>query len=296
LLSAVTARGSRKRRVVVLSGDLHYGFTYGYQYWPIHPISDPSTAGMAVMALNVCSGFKRQGGDELKSTRTLHRTGFVSTDSFYSLSRSPVLDTRINTRLLWNLAPNEVGSGTISVGSANSNQKALTAPTSRKVAFMQNVNRVADGVGAIDATGNPDPTKLTFSRKPDTVATSTFIRSKNDGRTVPTPTPVNDKPASLGDRAALFLGSVIKFSKTDYFDTLTPGSEIVGVNNLAIVRFERRTNASTGASELFTIQDLYWRPGDPGPQYKAQKDGTLATAQALTKLEVRLEFDPRPPF
>jgi hypothetical protein len=291
LLSSLTARGSRNRRIVVLSGDVHYAFSYGYQYWPNHPISDPSTAGSAVMALNVCSALKKQGADELTSTRTLHRTGFTSTDAFFS--RGP-LDLRTNTRLLWNLSPSEVGSGSIPVGSASNNQKALTAPTSRKVAVMQNLNRVASEVGALGANG-PDPSLLSFSRKPDTVAVSTFKRSTNDGRTVPPPTPVNDRPAGFGDRAAAFLGLMF-VNKTDYFDTLTPGSEIVGVNNLAIVRFERRTNSSTGASELFTIQDLYWRPGDPGPQYKAQKDGTLAAAQALTKLEVRLEFDPRPVF
>jgi len=274
LLSTLATRGGRKRRIVLLSGDVHYGFAYRIQYWADKPLTDPTSPATAAMALMTSSALKNE--TDLPPTRTLHKTGFIALDKF---------DRRNNTRLLWKADPTK-SKMTVGHSSTTDPKVTITARVDRKVAVIPSLDRAGEELILFR-------NEFVFDPKPDSILASALIHS-SDTRTA-AGTPINDKPTGLGLQVKLW-GLALTQGKSVYFDSLRPGSELVGLNNLGLITFFETTDPQTGDTVLNARQELFWLPGDPSALYQQQIQKTLPVADARTRLDVPLTLDEKPTF
>ena len=275
-VSTLAARGQRQRRVIFIAGDVHYSFAYRYQYWANKPLASPTGgSAAAVFALMTSSAFKNETGDKLSHTRTLHRTGFVV--------RNGHADKRVNTRLAFNLAATEFGKSGVDYSKTSNGFYGYAAIVDRKVAIIRNL--------AEEAAFRGDTfEQIVFTRNPDAVEMTSFLHTDDNLRNVTFP-PLPDSPADPGLRLSNTIDG-LALSTAGHFDNIAPGSEIVGVNNLAVLRFEVRQ--APAPNTLFAVQDLWWRADTKANLYAQQKAKTIPAMQPFTQLSVQLTIDTPP--
>jgi hypothetical protein len=272
LFSALSSRGSRNRKVVMLSGDVHYGSAYRHQYWSDHPFVDPqrpTTASAAgVFALFTSSAFKNQT-TSFKKSIFLHLLGFAA--MFFR-----PFDKRDTTRLTWNhdgTDPFVVGH--VSAVDANNTQDVqLKASPGRGVAVISNLAQAVYEAGQNEA----DETVAKIDVPPDAIAKTTFITSTaaHDPIQDKMDTKDIDLSARLATYTAVFVGGIIG----TYDRNIAPGAEFVGTNNLGVVSF---TVDQSGESTA--VQDLWWFARDTDDKLVSKPFGKFA---------VSLKIEPKP--
>jgi hypothetical protein len=276
LLSELAIRGQRNRRYVVLSGDVHHGFARRFQYWAPQPPTDP-TGGMAAatFAMMTSSALKNESLEPpWESTRVLHHLGFTTVNP---------LIKRTTTRLTFNLEQSDPKNSTIVVGKSATNQD-VTAVSDRSIAGIDNLDVTTAG---LVTAGQP----LMFSKQPNAIAISTLLRDQNQ-RTVSSHK-IPSKPMLLTDRLNVLVDGV-KQSLDVYFNSLTPGIEVVGVNNVGFVHFKHQT--VNGVDHFFAIQELRWWPGEARDAYLKQIATPYFPPSSVTVLACDLTIEAKPTF
>jgi hypothetical protein len=279
LLSTLATRGQRQRRYVILSGDVHYGFAHRVQYWASKPLTDPNgAAAAATFAMMTSSAFKNETSEPFFSaTRTLHKRNFLTLDPNVR---------RMTTRVAFNRIASDPPTGRVTVGKSARKPWLLQAELDRSMACIDDLFIAGQEIDPGSTIAD-----MRFSRQPTAIAIARLLRNELTRNTNPTPIP--SKPPSLSQRLTVVINGV-KETKKAYFDTLDPGSEVVGVNNVGFIRFEPRSNQ--GVNSLWAIQELRWRPGTPEDAYRAQRANPYRPADAVTQLAVDLTIEPAPTF
>jgi len=260
-------------RIVLLSGDVHYGCAIRLQYWSKAPFqaATPRATNLVVSQLTA-SSLKNETAD-FPGTLQLHTRGYVSL-SFLEIFRNSLPDPML--RLGW----------------ANSDNERLQVGH-RVVSWILGINSrpipwTVQGTPAIEdlAQVREDSDSLDLQNNPDWRYRVDYLLAENEEEALRdiTPRPVSDP--TTGDRLQA-LRSYLAMSENhaDYVGKWGDGKELVGVNNLGEVTF------NWGADdEKYVIQKLWWRlesstkVKDPLPPHP------------LTKWNVSLRFaDPRYP-
>ena len=244
LFSALAARGSRQRRVVLLCGDVHHGYAFRHQYKSDSPSADlgqTAAPASAVFATFISSAFKNQ---DFK-TLLLHRLGFAA--PFFR-----PFDKRLTRRLTWNRsvsADEVVGKVPVQIpdalGGEETVQLDVKAKPGRGVVVIDNLARAIYEVGA------PDGATVQFNTPPDAVLETEFVVSRQDREGITDKLTVDD--SSLGERLKDYAAYLVASVFGIYDRSIGPGQEIVGPNNLGLVRFETATNG-----DPIAVQELWW--------------------------------------
>jgi hypothetical protein len=278
LFSALASRGNRNRKVVILAGDVHYGYAFRHQYWSDHPIVDrqqPTSAGAAAtFACFTSSAFLKQT-TEGQGTVLLHRLGFAS------LFFRP-FDKRQTTRLTWN----HTGTTPLTVGHVSiegtqiklppgNHDVPLNAAPGRGVAVIANLSRTVYEAGRRDA----DETAAVITTPPDAIARSTFVSSTAPPTALPPKLDTVDIPPGGQSQVT---NNYLKASVIGIYDkSISPGQEIVGVNNVGIVSF----SVDTTTSDVTALQELWWFGRDANDNL---------VVQPFSAYPVSLKIDPKP--
>jgi hypothetical protein len=86
----------------------------------------------------------------------------------------------------------------------------------------------------------------------------------------------------------------VKQSLDVYFNSLTPGIEVVGVNNVGFVHFKHQT--VNGVDHFFAIQELRWWPGEARDAYLKQIATPYFPPSSVTVLACDLTIEAKPTF
>lgn len=284
LLGALAERISRqgaagpsphRGRIVLLSGDVHYGYGARLQYWSTAPftMTTPLPVELTVAQLTASSLKNENGG--LTGTRQLHTKGFVPF-SFLEIFRNSLPEPPL--RLGWN----NPGNGRLKVGE-------------RDVSWILGINR-----RTIDwnVTGNPavealdilrdDSDRLALTEPPDWRYRIDYLLAENEEDAIRNiaPRPV-DSPATNDRAQALRAYLAMAKNHEDYMGKWGDGKEIAGVNNIGEISFTWGPGDGKAV-----IQKLWWR------LESSTKAKNPLPPHPLTQCIVSLQFDdaryPRP--
>jgi hypothetical protein len=132
-------------------------------------------------------------------------------------------------------------------------------------------------------------TVTSLTRTPDSIALHSFMHAQVNAPA--SGTRIDTAPAGGGARTKTFVDGL--GNHREYRDKTGPGSEIVGVNNLGLIRFEQQTG-TTDPDGLRAIQELWWRAGEADDLYAADAGDTLAAATARSIFVVPLAIVTQP--
>jgi hypothetical protein len=256
-------------RIVLLSGDVHYGYAARLQYWantPFHAATPPPVE-LTVVQLTA-SSLKNENGSFLDpGTRQLHTTGFVSL-SFLEIFRNSLPEPPL--RFGWRNADNsrlEVGTRVVSW---------ILGINSRTIKWLVSGSPAID---RFDVT-RADSDSLTLTHPPDWRYRIDYILSENEVDSIReiTPRPVAAPPAD-DRRQALLAYLAMADNHRDYVGKWGDGKEVVGVNNVGEIRFDWGDGDAKSV-----IQQLWWR-------LESNSNATNPPApHPLTKCIVSLRF------
>ncbi|HEY7371796.1 MAG TPA: hypothetical protein VIF57_06425 [Polyangia bacterium] len=300
LLSALAARGNRNRKVVIISGDMHHGFAYRYQYWADVALADPTGgAAAAVFALFTSSPFKNETAripfsftapiesfkSDYKTTRFVHENGF-----HLSVFGSDIGEA--STILTWIADPQDLTRSSKTVGTQDLFETPpfggpdelvgtsdLVIPRNRKVHAELDFR---EKVFETNKTKN-----LHINVQPSSIAIATFQHS-TQVRAAP-PFVRKDTAPTLADKVAATQNQRLYVTQTG------DGSACVGVNHIGLIRFQTFEDpAGSGKSPLHAVQELWWRQGQAGQLYNAENSNALQPATALSMHPISLEIETKP--
>ncbi|MEV6692706.1 hypothetical protein AB0M35_14665 [Micromonospora sp. NPDC051196] len=221
--------GTRRQRLILLSGEVGYGFAARLRYEgaaPFRATAPVPTRG--VLAQFVASAARNEDG----LTRFLHGTGFdVTADVLPRSSR---------------------------VGWANPAGGSLTVGTELVDTITGHLRRVPWTVHGSPAVAETGPLR-TVTRTPDWSYDLSFVKHDADDPTIP-PRPGSPRPVypPTGDRSAA-LGQYLAATENhdDYLGKWGDGKEVVGYANIGEVSLSWQPGNAKKA-----IQTLWWRlPG-----------------------------------
>jgi hypothetical protein len=218
-------QANSKRRIVVLSGDVHYAFTSVLRYRATRPIGQTATATANASFVQLTSSSQK---NEEPKTLGLH----------YANIPMPTLPT---------FGFNNPGGGTIRIG-----QRGLN-PT-----LSVDLERTGDPIiyePFPPQLFTPFATNTTDSppkRAPDWTAHTSFEKSKTK-RAATLPPPVPPGNADLQDHLAVLGGHLT------YVHRVVGGTNVVGTTNVGQVTFEWGAD-----NDKFVTHELFWFQGAAG--------------------------------
>jgi hypothetical protein len=224
--AAPGADGVRRRRVISLGGDVHYGFAARMAYRATTPYSSPAGHVRGVLAQLTASSLKNQA----TGTMVLHHAGF-----------NPV--RRPHTRR---------------AGWANTDGKTLFVRTDGPLGIPADLLALHESPAVLEL---PDGNTVR-SPAPEWEYELTYVRHTDPDGTAPRPGgPVPVSFPATGDRRAA-LAQYVQAAENhlDYMAVTGSGREIVGRNNIGEVQF-----TWDGQDAKSVTQTLWWHlPGNTG--------------------------------
>jgi hypothetical protein len=227
--------GTRRSRVVLLSGDVHYAFAARLAYWATHPYKQPALATMAmsVIAQLTSSALHNEAYGMLASDRQ-HRGGY---NHYHLPSTAPPDDVKG-----WNVAPSTTD---MKIGL-------------EKRSFTWRDYRLKDP--AVLHHSDKPPAGTFVNVLPDWRYTVVWLRGVKT-TTLPAPTPINAFPGSPAQAVV----KTAEFQK-EYANALDDhlGRDVVGRNNIGELLFDW----PAGAGPKQVRQRLWWTPhvnAEPAP-------------------------------
>jgi len=263
-LAASTTGADRKARIVLLCGDIHYGYALRLQYWATHPFERATPVEVeAIFAQVTSSALKNQEG----KTRLFHNVGYY-----------PIVNLPSPRKWAgWNLPPDpdQVQTGT-NVSSA--------ATASDQFFFQQKPWLLRERPAMLSLTDLPSDSNITA--EPDWRYRIDFLVAENDvrepapfdPRQIPPPTPGESREDAL----ARYL--VAAEDHEDYAKKWGDGKEIVGVNNIGEITVSWPDEDENKA----VVQQLWWRLES---RLENEEDESLLNLFPLTKHIISLHFD-----
>jgi hypothetical protein len=282
-LAARRSVANRAERMVFFSGDVHHSYAASLRYWAERPVWQqdlpqpaPDRAD-AAMAFFTSSGFRNETElGPISFSRIFHSVGHE-----FDLFRSErILPS--SRRLSWSLdspAKNlDVGSRQIA-GLADGTFFA-SAERNQKFAIIENTD---DAVVYYNAAA--------IARTPPDVIADIEFKTSIDVRPLPDFLEVGVSTTEHLERLSRHLDA--QKNHEGYSVELEPGKQIVGMPNLAIVRFEG-FDPNDSAAERAAVQEHWWWKLDADVLFKVLADGTVPVAEPLTKFRVSLSLLPSP--
>ena len=242
LASTPTATGGTKRaRIVLLSGDVHYGFAARLRYRATAPLGEPAAATEAVFAQFTASAFKNESPaeDGAKGTIGLHTNSAVAAQFMESYTGHRLLDDVIHYG--WN---NPTG-GDIRVGTL-----LIVGPTPILAPMHERGTPVIyDAHPRLFSLGTPPQTPA-----PDWRLRYQFILSDDERNRLVTPPPTQQVPfPPPGNRNAALQAHLAALGNHNSFRQHGHGKRVVGLNNVGEISFQ------WGADDDKTVtQELWW--------------------------------------
>ena len=260
-LAQRAARAGRDARVLLLSGDVHYGFGARFQYWAEAPFESANSGPVRLVGAQLtASALHNETRGSLGSTYTLHLTGYIA--GFDQLP-API------RRLGWANATRQrrdVGTQTYLV------RGTPTAPLLLRPTSPALVELPEPSVGFVSLSEQPE-----WQYRIDFMRAEHEVEVDDD-----TFRPIAQSPADPQRIAALieYLGRARSDFAADFATDWGDGNEIVGLNNIGELRFQ------WGAGDQKSvIQLLWWRLASRTPA-----QGPLP-AFPLSRMIVTLRFD-----
>ena len=272
----VSDKGVKRRegRFLILSGDVHYGFTARIQYWADRPFQDPQKIESNFVAVQLTSSALRNETSQenhgiTKATHTLHEWGFIS--GFNSLPEPRTFG--------WE---NQNSSSPLVLGEYSVFGHGGIPPS---LEWSKTGNPVLHKVDLqYDPITNPAPnlggTRIyAASRQPDWRYRVDYILAENEVRKLAPFEPfINlNYPVSTDRQGALKNYLTAAKNHKDYLTKWGNGKEIVGVNNLGEITLIWNSNDKS------VIHKLWWR---------LKGDTDYLEPFPLTKYIASLDFNP----
>jgi hypothetical protein len=157
----VDAGQPKDQRVVVLSGDVHFGMSSHFHYWAKHPLGGSGDDPARLIIVNLTSsGLKNQSSETLR----LHKKGFRP------LFGEGILEDVM--RLSWDLAESDLSRKNYEVASVIRSFRGslfpgkLTAPVDQRsrTATIKDRNGERRAQSIVSATFNPPPHRISILR------------------------------------------------------------------------------------------------------------------------------------
>lgn len=245
LITRLAARDNGRSRVVVFTGDVHYGFATGIQYWsrlknPLDP-TPVLTDTRAAFAQFVASALKNQDVPKFVGTLALHYAGFRG-------------NNRDVTRLGWRAGP---GAQSVRVGTATFQDNSNGSST-RTVAWDVPVGDNETAVTELDRETDRFQSVTPSTSLPiDWRMRRVLYKAGPRGATVQ---PVN----TIIDLILAFITLFIEYLH-GYTRIERGGKEVVGVNNIGFLTLQWGTGEDKQA-----IHQLRWFAESFDKLYEAQ--------------------------
>jgi hypothetical protein len=268
---SLLARLASHDPVVLLSGDVHYGFSFRIEYWitagygvipPAHP-----TGG--VFAQLTASA---QKNEDVK-TRAVHSAGFAPVAQWLLTTADPAP--------LQYLGWNNAGGGTRKVGTKTD----IGPPSIIRIPVGPTVDMQVSGSPGVLLLNQErwDGTKLALTQQPDWAGRVDFVRAERRDQSSSSPTPAVGNTPPTSDRVQQLSAYLGVSAQHRRFLKEGSGMEVVGKNNLGEISFAWGSTHSV-------VHELWWRvEGD---------DHAVVEPLPLTKFVVSLDHGqsryPRP--
>ena len=279
LLAQLTLRlrltnGSRKGSYIILSGDVHYGFAERTELWGellFEETGGPNPPSNVVFAQLTASSLKNQTTGE---TTKLHNVGYTIFDRL----PKPIQEfgwkgTESEPKKIGRFLPSDQSVVQVDLNISN----YLITFTKDLLQIMQ-------------VTNLEDPE---WSTRTDFLLADVEIDKVPDNRN-PKPTVVNVPPPSDDRTAALKNYLSLAEEHSEYTEEWGNGKEIVGVNNIGEISFEKERDDQGNVVAFFAVQNLWW-------QMKSQANSSeLLEPFPLSKFKVLLNTNtndfPKPTY
>ncbi|MEM7581283.1 MAG: hypothetical protein AAF316_15865 [Cyanobacteria bacterium P01_A01_bin.80] len=260
---ALRALPNSKSRVVFLSGDVHYGFGARLQYSAIHPFESPEPVNSELVIAQLTSSSLKNEVAGIGGSHSAHRQGFIPIKVNSDLPTAEVLGWR-------NEQEKELNIGNMSL---------LVEDIFQKITL-----KIKGIPGTIDLVKKRNSfRKLEITKKPEWWYRIDFLASKDEGLDKPeienqeaisviAPLPRENRKQALEKYLSMAKNYREFLSKKGH------GTEIVGLNNLGEITFEK-----IDGKEII-VQTLWWR-------LESWEDGKMLEPFPLTRCEISLEFD-----
>lgn len=286
--------GAAPGRIVVLSGDVHYGFTNRVEFWAerladMAP-TDYSLGTTRYVLAQLCASALKNEKDSypipIEIGRLLNVPG-IGTYGFKSIDENGYSEEEILYPFVW-LGWIPPAQGTRKVGSWD---YATLSPSSAKpieVTYLKPVVRINEHMSK---AGTPLTPNINVADSPDWMYRISYVKALkapvNPQQVLAVNSPATGTVATYQQRAdALKNYLAATNNNKKYLLEDSPGSEAVGKNNLGEVTFDWGSTEQT----KFVRHYLWWS--------KANKDGTDAPREPHSKFTVLLGEDdtiyPRP--
>jgi hypothetical protein len=279
LLTRITHRSGAPKRIVMLSGDVHYGYASRIEHW-INPQENGTSQAQIVVANLTASALKNQESKGLTSTLRLHRNGFGVWRS--SLPPAPLV------RLTWTLIGSEMDASVISVGncllSPEISSLPFLAPVDKgyprqsRVAFLEDA--FGDDVFPFDS--------VELQRRPQFVTRTALLPERGGADRGIVFQPIHTLPTDITQR-----NQVLLEAEKNWIEAVKRlgGIQLVGVNNLGVVRFEQDQSANSWSA----VQELWWWIEETAVLVDKYLKGQLLEAKPYSRAVVSLKLEPAPP-
>lgn len=258
----------KAKNFILLSGDVHYGFTAKHQIWEINHLFENTGKkdnNCIFVQLN-SSSFKNQNIEDIASTIRMHEKGYSVIlhqskilPELYEYGWNGVSDFFSNdiiVEILYNNKQPDVYKrrGKTRLNLVNSSEiKKLAASLTLSDVSADNTNTGSAGsAGSAGVYSNLDKIKIL---SPDWCTRTKFIAGKNDTETFIF---YKDFPKNPYDTSVNW-GIYIRYA--DFFEVLKNapenghGKQIVGKNNIGHISFEK----TDSEKDFKVIHRLYWR-------------------------------------
>jgi hypothetical protein len=281
ILRGLANRIDAPARVVMLSGDVHFGYAARIEYWVASGFTT-SSARLAVANLTSSALRNQTSDDGIKSTASLQANGY---GVVLSVSPpSPML------RIAWSVpagsdspSNGKFNVGSIIVAAGDTARPALRAPIDAAFSSGNRLATIEDVDGAIahysSATSNVVPRS----------ATRTSLIPSTGGASRGTVTPSPPLPLDKNLRATALIQA--QNNAIANARRLSAGIQLVGVNNLGVITF----GTADAQGNRPAVQELWWWLDEGSVLVNQVNSGqTPAPAQPFSRFEVPLIVGPMP--
>ncbi|MDJ0737211.1 MAG: hypothetical protein QNJ47_24625 [Nostocaceae cyanobacterium] len=259
---ALRALPNQRNRVIILSGDVHYGFAARLQYSAIRPFEHPQKVNTDMIVVQFTSSSLRNEVEGMGGSHSLHIKGFVPMKLITDRPTAEVIG--------WTNSPGEE----LNVGIFD----IIANETLQRIPWRLTGNPAK--IDLVQERGSFRDIQIT--KKPDWWYRIDFIDATAEDIYVPdnVHTNMDSVVAPLpGENRKQPLEKYIAMAKNHLdYTANNHGREIVGVNNIGEITFE-----SVNGKNI-AVQTLWWR-------LKSWEDGKLLQPFPLTRCEVSLDFD-----
>jgi hypothetical protein len=236
----------KQTRIIILSGDVHYGFAARLEYWGKRPFKDPTTGPCnLVIAQLTSSAFKNQDG----KTQFFHAFGYVF----------------LHPRLLgpykwagWNNPPSRADVYVNLKTSSSDPYDSGAYMSLWEPSFLRKAPALLLLSGTTFVPPPYDvhlPSGSYVNVDPDWIYRIDYIKAENEAR-FPSPFAPANVPAPPQGNRRLALQSYLAMASNyqAYAKEWGPGKEIVGLNNIGEISFLLAPDGG-----LKVVQELWWR-------------------------------------